>query len=123
VPVVIFGPGPEYDGALPRLLAYSVAWNKPDFAEKRRLGLSGPLDAKLRNLAANTWHVPYVSLYQALCDAAGCTEYADSEHTVPLLFDDNHFSKEGALFAVRRVIERGELPSASSAGTLRGSAR
>ena len=111
LPVVVFGPVPEYDESMPRLLAYSIAWRKPDLAQKRRTGHSAPLDAKLKDLAANTWHVPYVSLYQAICDSpAGCQEFADDAHTIPMLFDDDHFSKEGALLVIHRVIERGELP-------------
>jgi hypothetical protein len=110
VPVVIFGPVPEYDEALPRLLAYAVAWNKPGMPAKHRVAYTASLDAQWQNLAANTWHVPYVSLYQALCDQHGCTEFADDAHLVPVLFDEDHFSKEGALLAIHRVIERGELP-------------
>lgn len=112
VPVVVFGPVPEYDEALPRLLAYAVAWNKPEMPVKHRSAYSAPLDAKLQQMAANTWHVPYVSLYQALCNQGDCTEFADSEHLEPMLFDEDHFSKEGALMAIHRVIEQGELPEA-----------
>jgi peptidoglycan/LPS O-acetylase OafA/YrhL len=110
LPVVVFGPVPEYDEALPRLLAYSVAWNQPQLVARHRTARPVPIEAKLQDLAANTWHVPYVSLYQALCDQQGCTEYADDAHLVPVLFDADHFSKEGALLTIHRVIQRGELP-------------
>jgi peptidoglycan/LPS O-acetylase OafA/YrhL len=109
IPVVVFGPTPEYDAPLPQLLAYSIARNKPDMAAKHQVLYLARLDAKMQNLAANTWHVPYVSLYQALCDKSGCTEFADAAHREPVLFDEDHLSKEGALLAIQRVIAQGEL--------------
>jgi hypothetical protein len=107
LPVVIIGNVPEYDETLPRLLAYSLAWNKPQLAAQHRVSYSSPLDAKLQKLAADTWHVPYVSLYQAICSNGDCQEYADEAHQVPLLVDDDHFSREGALAIVRKVINQG----------------
>ena len=110
VPVVIFGPVPEYDEALPRLLAYELAWHQPGLAAKHRLAYTAPLDKQWQELADNTWHVRYVSLYKALCDQQDCAEFADDALLVPVLFDDDHFSKEGALMTIHRVIQRGDLP-------------
>jgi len=109
VPVVLFGNVPEYDEPLPRLLAYSISWHRPDLSAKHREPYSQPLDAKMQNLAANTWHVPYVSLYQAVCNNGACQEYADAAHQVPLLTDDDHFSRQGALDVVQKVIAEGTL--------------
>jgi peptidoglycan/LPS O-acetylase OafA/YrhL len=109
VPVTVFGPVPEYDGPLPRLLAYSIAWNKPDLASQHLVASQGPLDAEMQGMAMNTWHVPYVSLYQAICGAEGCAEYADAAHTIPLMDDANHLNQFGASFVVRGLIAKGEL--------------
>lgn len=109
IPVVLFGPLQEYDTPLPRLLAYSIAWNLPELAAKHRMSGDALLDARLANLALNTWHIPYVSPYKATCNEEGCTEYADAEHSVPLLFDEGHLTQAGSLLIVHRLIERGEL--------------
>jgi peptidoglycan/LPS O-acetylase OafA/YrhL len=109
LPVVVFGNVAEYDEALPRLLAYSLAWNKPQLVGAHRVAYSGPLDAKLQKLAADTWHVPYVSLYQSICDKGDCRVYADDAQQIPLFVDDDHFSREGALAIMHTVMQRGGL--------------
>jgi hypothetical protein len=111
VPVTVFGPVPEYDGPLPRLLAYSIAWNKPGFASQHRVPSSQILDGDMQHLAVNTWHVAYVSLYQEICGGEGCLEYADAARKIPLMEDRDHLSRFGADFVVRRLVEKGELPT------------
>jgi peptidoglycan/LPS O-acetylase OafA/YrhL len=109
VPVIVFGPMPEYDAPLPRLLAYSIAWNKASLASQHLVASSETLDAKMQLMAMNTWHVPYISLYREICDAQGCTEYTDATKTIPLMSDTNHLSQFGAFFIVQRLVEKGEL--------------
>jgi len=109
LPVTVFGPVPEYDGPLPRLLAYSIAWNKPNLASQHLVASSGPLDAEMQNMAMNIWHVPYISLYREICDAEGCAEYADAAHKIPLMDDANHLNQFGAYLVVRRLVEKGAL--------------
>ena len=109
VHVTVIGPMPEYDAPLPRLLAYSVAWNKPSLASQHRVVSSETLDAQMQNLATNTWHVPYISLYTEICGAEACTEYADAARKIPLMSDTNHLNRFGASFVVRRLVESGEL--------------
>jgi peptidoglycan/LPS O-acetylase OafA/YrhL len=110
LPVTIVGPMPEYDAPLPRLLAYSVAWNKPNLASEHRVANSLALDQKMQNLAVNTWHVPYVSLYQEICGSQGCIEYADAARTIPLMYDMDHLNHAGADIVVRDLIAKGQLP-------------
>jgi peptidoglycan/LPS O-acetylase OafA/YrhL len=109
VPVTVFGPVPEYDGPLPRLLAYSIAWHKPNLASQHLIASSGSLDAEMQSMATNTWHVPYISLYREICGAEGCTEYADAAHKIPLMGDTDHLNRFGASFVVRHLVEKGEL--------------
>jgi hypothetical protein len=109
IPVTVFGPVPEYDAPLPRLLAYSIAWNKPNLASQHLVASSESLDAEMQRLATDTWHVPYISLYQTICGAQGCTEYADSARTIPLMNDTDHLNQFGAAFVVQRLVEKGEL--------------
>ncbi len=109
IPVVIFGPVPEYEAPLPRLLAYSIAWNKPDLASHHRLASSPATDVQMQSMAGSTWHVPYISLYQALCNGEDCVEYADAAHEIPLMSDTNHLNEFGSAFVARRLIHRGDL--------------
>lgn len=109
ITVIVFGPVAEYDAPLPRLLAYSIAWNKPDLAQQHRLAHPHVMDAEMRNLAENRWHVFYVSLYQATCENDRCLEYADEKSGIPLLNDADHLSEDGSRVLVRRLFRLGEL--------------
>jgi len=109
LPVIVFGPVPEYDAPLPRLLAYSIAWHDPHLADRHRVASRGVVDAQMQSLAASTWHVPYISLYQAICNGEDCVEYADAAHEVPLMNDIGHLNEFGSALIVRRLIDRGEL--------------
>jgi peptidoglycan/LPS O-acetylase OafA/YrhL len=107
IPVTVFGPVAEYDAPLPRLLAYSVSSNKPALAHDHLLPLPPKVDAQMQGLAASTWHVPYVSVYQAICDGGACTEYADAAHDVPLMNDSDHMNQPGSELIAKRLMDRG----------------
>jgi hypothetical protein len=107
--VSVFGPVPEYDAPLPRLLAYSIAWTDPDLASRHLVPGSKLLDEQMQRIAATTWHVHYISLYNEICAADGCLEYVDSARKIPLMGDDNHLSAPGASFVVHRLVDKGEL--------------
>ena len=107
--VVLFGPVAEYDAPLPRLLAYSIAWNKPKLAQQHLAPYSAVMDSQMRTLAEHTWHVDYVSLFEATCDSDRCLEYADDKNEIPLLQDGDHLSEEGSKFLVRRLSGFGKL--------------
>jgi hypothetical protein len=109
VPVIVFGPVDEYDAPLPRLLAYSIAWNEPDMPSRHRVTSRAEVDGEMQNMAATNWHVPYVSLYQTICNGDNCLEYADSAHEVPMMNDEDHLNESGSGLVVRRLVERGEL--------------
>jgi len=109
VHVIVFGPVPEYDAPLPRLLAYSIAWNKPALPSQHLVIGQRLLDAEMQQIATTTWHVPYISLYNEICSAKACLEYADPAHKLPLMGDDNHLSVPGAFLVVQRLIDKSEL--------------
>jgi hypothetical protein len=110
--VTVFGPVAEYDAPLPRLLAYSIAWNEPKLPSQHLVAGSRSLDAEMQRLAADDWHVSYVSLYNAICGADGCVEYADSTRGIPLMGDTDHFSRLGASLVVGQLVEKGALRAA-----------
>ncbi len=110
IPVTLFGPVAEYDAPLPRLLAYSITWNRPGLASKHRIAYSPSMDKLMQGLDASTWHIPYISLYQATCNQEGCTEYADRAQEIPVMRDGDHFTDAGSALIVGRLIQAGELP-------------
>ena len=109
IPVTVFGPMPEYDGPLPRLLAYSIAWNKPDLPMHHLVNTTGPLDVQMQAMAETVWHVPYISLYKTICQSERCLEYADTTEKIPLMSDTNHLNQYGASLVVQRLVHEGEL--------------
>lgn len=109
IKAVVVGPVAEYDAPLPRLLAYSIAWNNPNLAHQHLVAYSEVLDDKMRKLAENTWHVCYASIYRATCQAGRCLEYADEKNGVPLMLDEVHLSKDGSALLARRMMGLGEL--------------
>jgi peptidoglycan/LPS O-acetylase OafA/YrhL len=109
VPVVLFGPVPEYDIALPRLEAYSVMWNLPEIVQDHRVQAIALLDEQMATLAAEKWHVRYISLYRTVCPKDSCMVYLDTAHTKPVLFDSNHLTAEAAQVVIDRVVSHGAL--------------
>ena len=106
VPVILVGPYPEYDAPLPRLLGYSIAWHEPDYAARHRLTEPPKMDRLLQQLAESRWHVPYISLYRALCHDGTCAEYADSARSVPMLTDADHFTEPGSVYAMKAAVSQ-----------------
>lgn len=109
IQLVVFGPVAEYDAPLPRLLAYSIAWNNPNLAQEHRAGYSAGMDDEMQNLAENKWHVCYASLYKATCGRDGCVEYADEKNGIPFMRDGLHLSEEGSDLLVQRMLQLGDL--------------
>ena len=75
----------------------SIAWNRPRLASQHRVPVPNAesLDAEMRSLAANTWHVRYISLYQEICSVGTCAEDADAAHKIWLTFDTDHLTQAG----------------------------
>jgi hypothetical protein len=109
IPVILLGPYPEYDAPLPRLLAYSIAWHEPDYAAQHLQSEPSKIDKLLQQMAESRWHVPYVSLYQAICHHNVCTEYADSGRTIPMMNDDHHISEPGSIYAMKIAVMQAGL--------------
>jgi hypothetical protein len=108
VRVVLMGPIVKYDMALPRLLVLSVTENKPELASEHRDNSVPKLDSEMASLAAGSWHVPYISMYQMLCSKAACTEFVGDD--VPIQADSAHLTKEGSVFAVQKLKASHLLP-------------
>ena len=107
IPAVLVGPSVEYDASEPRLLAIAL-W-KGNVQDVPKHALPGPreLDHQLSEMARTVWHVPYISIYDDLCQAA-CPLYATG--SAPLVYDGNHLSGEGALLLAHIIRDRHQLP-------------
>ncbi len=99
VRVVLFGPTPRYDAPLPRLLAQSILHG--DNVSAHLLTDQQILDGMMAQMAQNTWHVPYISLYTLLCPAQRCIDYPAPG--VPLEYDDAHLTREGSAYLARQL--------------------
>lgn len=119
--VVLFGPIPEFDVALPRLLTLALRDPERDMLDPHRRVDSLQTDKKLAALARDQWKVRYVSGYENLCVSDVPTEVRTPLRTssacpvfaatgVPLLFDSNHFTAEGSVLYARTMRARGQLP-------------
>jgi peptidoglycan/LPS O-acetylase OafA/YrhL len=96
--LIVIGPNPTYDMPLPRLEAYAIAWRDPEIVNRHMDGEVKSLDEKMTSLAQTTWHVPYLSLYRAICPNGSCKEFVDPKHSIPLLIDTGHISPDGSEF-------------------------
>ncbi|MGO8814900.1 MAG: acyltransferase family protein [Terriglobia bacterium] len=121
IDVIVFGPVPEFDVPLPRLLTLSLRERNPAMIDRHRRTEPVQTDKELAELARGQWKVRYISAYEDLCAANVKTEAAAPLHTnsgcpvfaapgVPFLFDSNHFTTEGSIFYARTMREHNQLP-------------
>jgi peptidoglycan/LPS O-acetylase OafA/YrhL len=98
--VSIIGPNPEFRVALPRLLAKAEMRGEPDFAQAFLAPEPIAADARLKRETA-AHGLRYVSLVDRLCGPRGCT--TEARRGVPLLFDGDHFTHDGAVAIANRI--------------------
>jgi peptidoglycan/LPS O-acetylase OafA/YrhL len=107
IPVTIIGPVPEYDMALPKLLAYGIRDNDRGLAARHLQTNLVALDQALAEKASRDWQVRYVSLFKLLCDDSGCPEYADSARGIPFLVDGDHLTNAASSVVARKLVAQG----------------
>jgi peptidoglycan/LPS O-acetylase OafA/YrhL len=100
IPVVLIGPGPQYEQSLPRLLALGEHLGQPDLAARRRKhyrdAVEGIMAAEARKAG-----VPYLSIWQAICPGDVCeTRTPDGK---PMQWDTGHLSKPGSVIVGQRL--------------------
>jgi peptidoglycan/LPS O-acetylase OafA/YrhL len=101
IKVVVFGPFPVYDTEFPRLLAKAITSQENGFPGKHFVVQERLLDERMSQMAAETWHVSYVSPLKILCPKSSCVEYAAPG--VPLEFDESHLTLQGSNLLGRAV--------------------
>jgi peptidoglycan/LPS O-acetylase OafA/YrhL len=107
--LIVIGPNPTYDMPLPRLEAYAIAWNKPDLVNQHLDPEVRALDKQMANLAQTTWHIPYYSIYEVVCQNGPCLDFVDSARSVPMLLDKGHLTPAASVFVARGLIRQGTL--------------
>jgi hypothetical protein len=120
IAVFIFGPVMEYDAPLPKLLAFSIAFNQLDLTDRHMRRDFFALDKAMQQKAENGWKVHYVSIIDAECVEGHCLPYADLADKIALMVDDNHLSNAGSMLVVRKLLEQGKLPSPDGKFAARG---
>ena len=112
IPVILSGPIPRYDSQLPRLLVFAMRHNDPELPTRHIVGMFEDLDHQLAALARDSWHVPYISLFDLLCQDHSCIHYAAPD--VPFLSDADHMTKLGSILLAKKILALGVLPRAGS---------
>ena len=107
IPVILVGPIPQYSDDLTRVLILSWRFHDPDLPRKRMLDWPEGVDRDLRKLAADKG-VPYISLFDLLCDRGTCVTLVDPN--TPLQWDYGHMTPEGSRFVAGRLRDRGLFP-------------
>ena len=121
VEVILFGPIPDFDVPLPRLLTLSLRDPGLGLVDRHRRIEPLQTDKMLSQLARQRWKVRYVSGFENLCEtnleaesetaiptSSSCPALAS--RGVPLLFDSNHFTAEGSILYAQTMRTRNQLP-------------
>jgi peptidoglycan/LPS O-acetylase OafA/YrhL len=108
IETVVFGPMLQYDSPLPRLLATSIRSNEPGKPYDHRIVAYEQMDEEMQKMAADDWHVQYISFFKTLCGPVSCIEYAGKD--IPLQSDYGHLTKDGSVLVAQRLRDSHELP-------------
>jgi peptidoglycan/LPS O-acetylase OafA/YrhL len=120
--IIVFGPVPEYDTAVPRLLALAMRTRDPSaILRAHRYPVSVELDRRMAKLAREQWKVGYISAFDDLCNSQvemvaksqlqsgdGCPVLAAPG--VPLEFDFHHLTVPGSILYAQNIKVRHQLP-------------
>lgn len=98
-PVVIFGPVPEYDQALPRLIAFAHERSRPNLAQAHLIRARRKVDGEVRALVER-YDLPYVSLIDAMCSDGVCKTEVNQ---APMQFDYGHLTAQGSDWVIAKV--------------------
>jgi peptidoglycan/LPS O-acetylase OafA/YrhL len=103
IPVTLFGPTVVYDSPFPRLMLTAMRSGDSTLMQRHIEGSIRELDAAVSQVAASAG-VPYISLINLQCTISSC---AISPSELPLIFDQEHFTTEGATILAHRLRDTG----------------
>lgn len=101
--VVVVGPVPRYQTALPRLLFFSRNESHDELARPALDADIWEIDERIGAVAREAG-ATYVSPLRFLCDQEKCVTYAAPR--VPLQFDYVHLTREGSEYVVRQIMRQ-----------------
>jgi hypothetical protein len=119
---IVFGPVPEYDTAMPGLIALALRSDHPSqVVAAHHFGDAVMLDRRMAQLARDVWRVRYISAFNVLCasrihpavsstlsDPDGCPLLAAPG--VPLDFDFHHLTVAGSVLYAQEMRLNHQLP-------------
>ena len=105
---VLVGPPTEYDMPLPTLLALSMQKQQPAMLDQHRLKAMGAIDAYGAKAAAETWNVPYLSIYNVVCPAGQCMTLFPGD--IPVQVDADHLSLPASQYVAQAWKTSGSAP-------------
>lgn len=117
VPVVVIGPFPRYQGAVPQLVALARQDRDPTLPQRRLRPRAHLADHEFRVMTERLG-VRYASAYDVLCPQHQCIQL--SQTGVPLQHDYGHLTREGSLFLVDRLNRLGAFAIGAPSATLQG---
>jgi peptidoglycan/LPS O-acetylase OafA/YrhL len=97
--VVVIGPSPQYDNALPRILVAALHFGAPSSGHLRPF--VADTDATLRELIKDLPQTEYVSLVALMCPGSVCQLLASG---APTAWDEGHFTAEGSQLAANLIL-------------------
>jgi len=97
--VVVIGPSPQFDNALPRIFVAASHFGASSSGHLRPFVPAA--DASLRELVKDLPHTEYVSLFALMCPDAVCPLLASG---APIAWDEGHFTAEGSQSAANLIV-------------------
>jgi peptidoglycan/LPS O-acetylase OafA/YrhL len=110
LPVILIGPTPDYDMAVPRLLSMlAPLGSKRGTLGDHEFAFGRQTDARMALLARDRWHVPYISYFDNICGTAPeCPGYAAPG--IAMLYDEDHLTEAGSVRFAQTMRARHQLP-------------
>lgn len=99
--IILVGPVPSYDAALPKLLATAQVLKDPTLPERHILPNIRSIDYQLRRIAVTT-NVTYFSPIIDMCGATAARCVKQLPNGAPIQFDSSHFTAEGSYWIAQR---------------------
>src|SRR5450830_1827280 len=112
--VILAGPQPAWQPALPLLVARNHWLDKEEFINDGLHGTTLANDAALRRKLAQTHKVEYVSMTDTVCrPTLGCRAFLPGTRELTVV-DEGHLSPEGSIFVVDNAFKAILVPATSS---------
>jgi lysophospholipase L1-like esterase len=101
--IIVLGPSPDWPPTLPEVVFKYWADFKA-LPDRIKLSADGyhAMDAEFRKVA-DSEHVRFVSIFDALCDSDGCLTHTPASRSELLFWDNGHPTVEGANYIVQKL--------------------